>query len=127
MWNRATSVARFHNHSPMFLPVHLHDDGYIEPQVADAGSLALGPSCGQPVPVDEAFTGFRVGGEIADARGHQVLKEVRSLRRRDFEVTEPGFDDRSDAVDLIPCDRQAERWLARSESAHSDEDVRSIR
>src|SRR6476659_3598339 len=110
----------------MFLPVHLDDDGRVEPEVADARAVAFRGEYSQPFPVHKTLARFRIHREVADTRCHQVLEEVRALRWRDLEVAEAGFDDHPDAVYLVPRDGQTQRRFARAEPADSYKNVGPI-
>lgn len=71
---------RLEDHSSAGFAVHDDGDGRIEAEMANAvGVFADGGVRGEPIPVDEAFTGVGVDGEVADLEGGQVLEEVAAL------------------------------------------------
>src|ERR1700722_3463447 len=81
---------------------------------------------GEPLPIDEAFSGIRIDGEVANLEAREVLEEVTSLRGRHPKIAEPGLDDHARPGDLVPCDRNAEPGIGRSPAAHADEQVRLV-
>ena len=79
---------RFEDHAFAGLAVHQHHQRRGELQVTDAAVLLDGRLRGEPFPIDEAFAGVGIDGEVANLEGGQVLEEVAALRRDDAKVAE---------------------------------------
>src|SRR5579862_306150 len=126
-------ISGFEDYAFAGAAVHYYAQGGVEAEVADASGFFNagyfnafffdGGLRGQPVPVDEAFAGVGIDGEVSDLKGGEVLEEVRALRRSDAEVAESGFDDGTGAGDFVPFDGNAEPGLVRSPAADADQQV----
>ena len=90
-------------------------------QMADAALLFNRGLLGEPLPVDGAFAGVGVDGEVSDLERGQVLEEMAALRGRDAEVVEAGLVDGASARNFVPLDRDAEPGIVRTPSADSDQ------
>jgi len=73
----------------------IHDDAQrrVETQEPDAAIFAQRRLLFQPLPIDRAFAGIRVYGEVADLERGKVLKKMAALRRRNAKIAKSGFDD----------------------------------
>ena len=106
--------------------VHYYSDRFRELQVADAALLFHGRLFGQPLPIDGAFAGIGIHGEVSDLEGGQILEEMAALRGSDAEIAESGFDDHARAGDFVPLDRNAQPGFGRSPAAYADQQIGTV-
>src|ERR1019366_1932632 len=80
--------------------VHDHADGIVEVKMTHAAVLAQRSLAAQPVPIDGAFAGVWIHGEVTDLKGSEILEEMAALRWGDAEIAESGLNNHARAGDF---------------------------
>ena len=98
----------------------------IKTQEAYAALFLHGGLFREPAPIDGAFTGIRIHGEVAHLKRCQVLKEMAALGWRDAKISKAGFDDGAGCGNLVPLDGDSKPGIIRSPTPHSNQQVGTI-
>ena len=82
--------------------VHYYAGWFCKLQVADTALLFHGRLFRQPLPIDGAFAGIWIHGEVSDLECSEVLEKMAALGWGDTKIAESGFDYYARAGDFVP-------------------------
>jgi hypothetical protein len=97
----------FEDHTLACPAIHYNPQRLRELKVSHASLLFCGSLFGEPLPVEGAFSGIRIHGEISNLKSSQVLEKVATLRGCHAEIPKASFDNDARAGDFVPLDRNA--------------------
>src|SRR5208282_2565166 len=103
--------------------VHHDADRFRKLQMADTALLFHRRLFRQPLPVDGAFAGVWIHGEVTDLKGSEILKEMAALRWGDAKIAEPRFYNHARTGDFIPFDWNAQPRFGRPPAPHPNQEI----
>jgi len=77
----------------------------------------------QPLPIDRAFAGVGIHGEVSDPKGSEILEEMAALRWGNAKIVESRFNNHARAGDFIPFDRNAQPGFVRSPAPNTNQQI----